>query len=732
VRYTLDKPYWLIGAKDATGTEPDDTKAALAFRSLGFTLNINSAGVEVGLDAGGTLRLPKPSADLGGDPAAARPSETPLTLGALVRLGANPSFTLVVQLGGDANKACTPQNEGALRDVFGQKGLTVCHLGLSGELSASPSLSASASFTLPDEWSKQLGASNAALRVGFSVSATRPCVDLAIEQIDPNRPAMDLFDKGVVITNQAHLLVAPTGCQLPRGGGALKTIDPGFRLDFDGVVLGAKVSVFAEIKRSGAAFAVDAGFKSDELELGALKFGKTDIHLKADPTAGSTSISVKTSAELGTSAIAKGSFHLDAAFSVSSSRASRQISGSGGVEFSLAGASSKGSLALDFSLERGEPRGSFSGSLEADLKIFTYGVTVKTLVYDRGLQALDVSAHGMVAFGVGELSASGSFTYAKKPGKTHINLSGTFAIWNVYTRSVTLDMDLGRLKLPFSFGPKEGALRIPSGALTVVRVSGLNEGDVDARTDGQTTTDLTREVEVDSCDKLEFFCLEVHSVKLNRRTGVLEGKVLGVFNVSVSARELATEKNHPPTYATRLGNLVNESQGRCLDVPGAKYNELQPLGTFECVGAPNERWSLAPPGLFHAKAALPTKCLDATINRGDNARPILFTCTPDVPNHRWHFDDRGRLHAITFGHQDRCLAAVPTTNASGEVRMGVCNDSKDQRWTLTGRIARPSGCEQLHRAVHTLRPSRLGHAPGQRGLQQHDRAWRQPGVCVHA
>src|SRR5262249_20829752 len=129
--------------------------------------------------------------------------------------------------------------------------------------------------------------------------------------------------------------------------------------------------------------------------------------------------------------------------------------------------------------------------------------------------------------------------------------------------------------------------------------------------------------------------------------------------------------------------------GRCLEVPHADFKNEQPLGTYACVGVAHERWSLAPPGLFHA-AAHASKCLDATINKGENARPILFTCTSDAPNHRWHFDDRGRLHPLTFGNQDRCLTAVPTTNPSGEVRMAICDDSTEQRWALSGRI-RPLG-----------------------------------------
>jgi Ricin-type beta-trefoil lectin domain len=711
VSYTLDQPYWLIGAKDATGASPDDTKAALAFRSLGFSLNVNSSGVDLGLDAAGTLRLPKPSGDLGGDAATAAPSQAPLTISATTRLGPNPSFTLAAEVGGDADKPCAPTNEGALRDVFGQKGLTVCQLGFSGELSASPSLSASASFTLPDAWSKQLGARNAAFRLGFSISAARPCVDLAIKQIDERRPAMDLFDKGALVTNQAHLLVAPSGCDLPRGG-STTTIPPGFKLDFDGVILGTPVRVFANIGRSGDAFSIDAGLKTGKLELGPVEFGETDIGLKADPSAGTTSIRVKTSMKLG-----NGGFTLDAAIDSSGSGASRKlaIKGSGAVDFSLAGASFKGSLTLDFESSAQRTAASFSGGFDVDLRIFKYGVTVKTLEYDStkgGLQALDVSARGAVNFGAGTLSASGAFTYARNPGKIHINLSGTFSIWDVYTRSVTLDVDLGRIKLPFSFGPKEGAVRIRT-TFGVVRVSGLNEGNVDASPDGQTDTNVTREVEVESCDLLEFFCLDVHDVRLNRRTGVLEGTVLGVFPLSVSARELATDKNNPPNYTTRFGNLVNESQGRCLEVPAAKYNLLQPLGTYACVGVRHERWSLAPSGLLLASGD-PSKCLDATINKGENARPILFTCTPGAPNHRWHFDARGRLHAVTSRNEDRCLTAVTTTNPSGEVRMGVCNDSAEQRWALSGRIqpiAYPATVTCLGLDTDNLAP-----APG-RGLQ---------------
>ena len=98
--------------------------------------------------------------------------------------------------------------------VFGQDGLDVCAIGLSGTLGPSPSLAAAASFVLPDKWGKDFGISNASYALGFNISATSPCLDFSISQIDPSKPAIDLFNKGVVKANQLHIAIAPTGCCL--------------------------------------------------------------------------------------------------------------------------------------------------------------------------------------------------------------------------------------------------------------------------------------------------------------------------------------------------------------------------------------------------------------------------------------------------------------------------------------------------------------------------------------
>ena len=397
-----------------------------------------------------------------------------------------------------------------------------------------------------------------------------------------------------------------------------------------------------------------------------------------------------------------GKFELDAA--IDSSPGSLSIKGSGAVAFSLAGASFNGNLKLDFKTSAAGTKALFSGSFAVDLKIFKYNVNVITLEYDSakgGLQALDVSAGGEVNFGVGRLDASGRFTYAKNPKpKIHINLSGTFSIWAVYTRSVTLDLDLGPIKLPFSFGPKAGAVRIPT-TLGVVRVSGLNEAAITAGEDLKPDTKVISEVEVESCDLFEFFCLDVNSVNLNRQTGVLEGKVLGIFDLSVTASQLVTKKNDPPNYTTRFGNLVNESQGRCLEVPAAKYNDQQQLGTYNCVGVRHEQWQLSPPGLFHA-CWPPSKCLDATINKGENARPILFTLQPECPQPPLALRRPAAACAVTFGNQDRCLTAEPTTTAAGEVRMASATTPRSSAGRLSGRMTprRLSRRQQLPRTRH--------------------------------
>ena len=210
--YTLPQRRWLIGATNATGTEPDRTKAALGFDGVEFKFNASATGVDLQLKADGALRMPDPDPRQFG--AGSSSAVAPLKVAATARLGAEPGFTLTTTLG-TVPAVCT-QQVAVIRDLFGQRGLNICSLGLAGTLGPSPSLAASASFTLPSEWTSKLGISNASYYVGFNVSAANPCLDLAINQIDKSKPAIDLFNKGALVANKLHLTVAPTGCRLPE------------------------------------------------------------------------------------------------------------------------------------------------------------------------------------------------------------------------------------------------------------------------------------------------------------------------------------------------------------------------------------------------------------------------------------------------------------------------------------------------------------------------------------
>ena len=188
--YRLEQTKWFLNARP--DNTPDPTKAALGFRSLTVTVNATkSAGLSLGLNAGGEISLPAPTAATGGAGAASRAD---VDLGVDVKLLPAPQLTFSVVIGGKKIDAkapqppCTKHTPGRLTDVFGAKGFDICQLGLSGSIGATSfSISANARFILPDSWNEKLGTRNASFEIGFNVSASTPCVDVEIAR--PTRTA---------------------------------------------------------------------------------------------------------------------------------------------------------------------------------------------------------------------------------------------------------------------------------------------------------------------------------------------------------------------------------------------------------------------------------------------------------------------------------------------------------------------------------------------------------------
>ena len=454
---------WLVGASDATATKPDPTKAALGLDTVAFAFDAGTTGVNLQLDASGKLRMPNPNPGQFGSDAGS--PEAPLNVAATAQLGANPGFSLTTTLG-TVPAVCT-EKVAVFRNLFGQQGLNICSLGLAGTLGPAPSLAATASFTLPSAWTRDLGVSNAAYYVGFNVSAANPCLDLSIDQIDKSKPAIDLFNKGVLVANKVHLTIAPNGCRLPESsnipGQLSRELPAGFKIAFDGEIAKTPVKLNVSLERRGTSFKFDANLEIAKWRAGPVEFGATTIKVQLDPSTSTYRIAVKTSANIG-----DGRFVIDADFKSSGTGAGRTVSleASAVLSFRLGGASFDGGMKFSFSTSQKGTTASFTGHLTLNLKVFSASVDIRKLDYDStkgGLQNLDVSAQAVAGskFGPAGLSAGGDVYYSRAENKLRLNFNVKFRLWQIFTRDFHLKIEFGPITLPFRIGAKGGKVTIP-------------------------------------------------------------------------------------------------------------------------------------------------------------------------------------------------------------------------------------------------------------------------------
>ena len=525
--YTLPHdPTWLIGASDATGTKPDPAKAALGLKSVAFAFNAGTTGVALQLDAAGALRMPNPNPQQFG--AGAGSAEAPLNVAATAQLGANPGFTLTTTLG-TVPAVCTEQ-VAVFRNLFGQQGLNICSLGLAGTLGPAPSLAATASFTLPGAWTRELGISNAAYYIGFNVSAANPCLDLAIDQIDKTRPAIDLFNKAVLTANKVHLTIAPTGCRLPESasipGQLSRELPAGFKIAFEGLIAKTPVKLNVALERRGHSFKFDAHLEIGSWQAGPVAFGATTIKVLLDPSTSTYRIGVKTSAKLG-----DGLFSIDVNFESSGTGTARTVSlqGTGALRFKLGGASFDGAMTFSFRTSQAGTTASFSGHFTLDLVVFRASVNIRKLDYDStkgGLQYLDVSAQAAAGskFGPAELSANGAVYYSRAENKLRLDFDFKFRLWRIFTINDHRKFDLREMSLPFRIDVPGGRRTIPVG-VGELQLRGAIAGALTWSPNAGFRVLITDDFSLHYC--IFKRCPKIAGVSVNRQTGVLTVDVAG-------------------------------------------------------------------------------------------------------------------------------------------------------------------------------------------------------------
>ncbi|MFO0646421.1 MAG: RICIN domain-containing protein [Polyangiales bacterium] len=137
-------------------------------------------------------------------------------------------------------------------------------------------------------------------------------------------------------------------------------------------------------------------------------------------------------------------------------------------------------------------------------------------------------------------------------------------------------------------------------------------------------------------------------------------------------------------FAQPVANFSGELRGlgrKCLDVRGPSTSNGTPVQLWDCVGVPQQRWTLTSRGEVRG---LGGKCLDVRGPSTDNGTPVQLWDCVSVPQQRWTLTPAGELRGLG----GKCLdVRGPSTNNGTPVQLWDCVGVPQQHWVLIGRSA---------------------------------------------
>jgi hypothetical protein len=689
--YTLAQTKWFLNARP--DNTPDPTKAALGFRSLTVTVNATkTAGLNLGLNAGGEISLPAPTDSTGGAGAASRAD---VDLGVDVSLRPAPQLRFSVVIGGKKIDDKVPQppcNErtAKLKDVFGAPGFNICQLGLSGSIGATGfSIGVNARFMLPASWGVKLGTQNASFAVGFNISASTPCLDLEIAKGNPNGgPAVDLLNKGAIKADLAALRIAPNGCELPGAG----EIPAGIRLAFKGSMFGTATDVNLVIERQSAGIKINFTQHVDASSLGPLKFGPSDIRVLVDPANQHTVLGLKTSLAVGS-----GTFSFDGNFSRLG--VTTTLDATTEMHAKWLAATFDGNARLHFETGPRDTKAAFSGQVNLNIVIMTIGIEINKLTYDSGhggLQELDMKANTGFRLGSVQGQVGGSLTWARGNPQIGLGLKGHFNLWG-FRASFDLPAKLTtNIRLPFEFGPGADTTTISEpGSLGVLRLKGKVDGNVDK--DGRVA--VVHVLPIQGCFPFETICVNIGDARVNTANGTVSFRALGRDWVIDASRYI--KNTGEVNYAPGISRIANEQTGMCLDVAYARFENGNFLHQVPCATAKNDaqEFQLLRDGTLRVRSRNGTQKCVKGVAAGNSSELQLTDCnsTSDT-GMQWYRDENGQIkggyrNGNSF-HTHLCLEPKSNDGGARFTLAGCVTSKENQHWVIDDTIYHrgPDGC----------------------------------------
>ncbi|GIG41178.1 beta-1,3-glucanase family protein [Cellulomonas phragmiteti] len=122
--------------------------------------------------------------------------------------------------------------------------------------------------------------------------------------------------------------------------------------------------------------------------------------------------------------------------------------------------------------------------------------------------------------------------------------------------------------------------------------------------------------------------------------------------------------------------LVSALNGKCLDVPGGRYEPGTRVVMWGCHGGTNQRWELTG-GTVRTQG---NQCLDVTWGATTNGTPVqLATCSGNAAQ-RWVLTAAGDL---VNPQSDKCLDVVDLNRADNALlQIWQCGGTSNQKWSL--------------------------------------------------
>lgn len=264
ILYRLDDPIFLAGSAG------DTQSTQLTLAEVALSASYDGSDFMIGLEGEG--RLVTPAGSQGGS--TITPTSFDISAAATITLGTETSLGFSISL-----------TQGSpVPDAFGQPGLEIRDLTVSGTVGANDSLGVAARLTLPDAWQSTLGtAPGVPAQFALDISDETPCLQVSVGAPHSATQAIDFFDEGLVTADYVNLLIAPNGCTFGTG----PVIAPGFAFDFDGAIGSTTVDVNIAATPTagpGSAFAVTGDVLVERWTVLDVDLESARLRFDLDPT----------------------------------------------------------------------------------------------------------------------------------------------------------------------------------------------------------------------------------------------------------------------------------------------------------------------------------------------------------------------------------------------------------------------------------------------------------------